>query len=59
MDLTVGSFDDPSALRPTHHYAVESMHAAWIDTRQIPRTRSEENAAVVKRWMDACGKLPG
>jgi hypothetical protein len=58
MDLTVGSFDEPARFRPTHHYAVESMHAAWIDTRDLPRTRSEENENVVKRWMEACGKLP-
>ena len=58
MDLTVGSFDDPRRFRPTHHYAAESMHEAWLDTRALPRKRSEENEAVVKRWMDACGKLP-
>jgi hypothetical protein len=58
VDLTVGSFDAPERFRPVHHYAVESMHAAWIDTRNLPRIRSEENENVVKRWMDACGKLP-
>lgn len=58
MDLTIGSFDDPSAFRPRHHYAVESMHEAWIDTHDLPRMRSDENASVVKRWMDKVGKLP-
>lgn len=58
MDLTVASFDDPSRFVPGHHYAVESMHEAWIDTRALPRKRSEDNPNVVKRWMDACGKLP-
>lgn len=58
IDLTVGSFDDPSRFRPVRHYAAESMHEAWIDTRALPRVRSEENESVVKRWMDACGKLP-
>ena len=58
IDLTVGSFDDPSRVRPTQHCAVESMHAAWVDTRDLPRTRSDENEGVVQRWMDACGKLP-
>ena len=56
VDLTVGSFDDPGRFRPVHHYAAESMHEAWIDTRDLPRVRSEENEAVIKRWMDACGK---
>lgn len=58
VDLTVGSFDDPSRFRPTQHYAVESMHAAWLDTGSLPRMRSDENESVTKRWMDACGKLP-
>ncbi len=58
IDLTVGSFDDPARFRPRHHYAAESMHEAWIDTRDLPRIRSEENEKVVKRWMDACGKMP-
>jgi hypothetical protein len=58
IDLTVGSFDDPSRFRPAHHYAVESMHEAWIDTRDLPRMRSEENESVNQRWIEACGKIP-
>ena len=58
IDITVGSFDDPSRFRPTHHYAAESMHEAWLDTRDLPRTRTEENEGVVKKWLAATGKLP-
>lgn len=58
IDLTIGSFDEPSRFRPALHYAVESMHAAWLDTRDLPRMRTDENDNVTKRWMDACGKLP-
>ncbi|OWK29348.1 GFA family protein [Sphingomonas dokdonensis] len=58
VDLTVGSFDDPSRFKPVHHYATESMHEAWIDTRDLPRIRSEQNENVRQRWMDACGKTP-
>ena len=58
MDLTVASFDDPSRFRPRHHYAVESMHEAWLDTSHLKRIRTEENQSVVKRWLDATGKLP-
>ncbi|SEI89792.1 Uncharacterized conserved protein [Sphingomonas sp. OV641] len=58
VDVTIGSFDDPQRFKPKHHYAVESMHEAWLDTGDLPRTRSEENENVVKRWMDACGKTP-
>lgn len=58
MDLTVASFDDPSRFRPVHHYAVESMHEAWIDTSHLRRICTEENPNVVSRWMKAIGKLP-
>lgn len=58
MDLTVGSFDEPYRFRPVHHYAVESIHETWVDTHTLPRIRTEDNPNVVKRWMDAVGKLP-
>jgi hypothetical protein len=58
IDLTVGSFDDPSPFRPRHHYAVESMHEAWIDTRDLPRMRSDENETVMERWEDAGVSAP-
>ena len=58
MDLTVASFDDPSRFVPRHHYAVESMHEAWLDTYHLRRIRTEENPGVVKRWLAATGKLP-
>ena len=58
MDLTVGSFDDPDGFRPVHHYAVESWHEAWLDTRDLPTYRTDENKSVVDRWMKTVGKLP-
>jgi hypothetical protein len=58
MDLTIGSFDAPERFVPKHHYAVESMQSQWLDTRDLPRYRSEDNAPVVKRWMDKVGRLP-
>lgn len=58
MDLTVGSFDNPGYFRPTHHYGAESLHAAWLDTHDLPRTTTEENPSTRDRWMAACGKLP-
>jgi hypothetical protein len=58
MDLTVASFDDPSRFRPRHHFAVESMHEAWLDTSGLKRIRTEDNPNVVDRWMEATGKLP-
>jgi len=58
MDLTVGSFDDPYGFRPTAHYAVESWHEAWLDTRGLPTYRTDQNKNVVDRWMKTVGKLP-
>ena len=58
MDLIVGTFDDPSALRPVHHFGVESMHRAWLNTEGLPEYRVDEYKPVVDRWMNAVGKLP-
>ena len=58
MDLTVGSFDDPGRFRPTSHFAIESRHDAWLDTRALPGIRSEDNPSTRDRWMKTVGKLP-
>ena len=58
LDLTVGSFDDPGYFRPEEHSGAESLHEAWIDTSDLPRYRTEDNAAIVDRWKKAVGKLP-
>ena len=58
MDLTVGSFDDPSRFRPRHHFGAESLHRAWLDTQGLPEYRTEDHKPVVDRWMATLGKLP-
>lgn len=58
LDLTVGSFDDPSRFRPTSHFGIESRHEAWLDTRDLPGKRTDEHEPLVKRWIDTVGKLP-
>ena len=58
MDLTIGSFDDPSRFAPVHHFAIETALAAWLDTKDLPGKRLDENPATVDRWMAATGKLP-
>ena len=58
MDLTVAAFDDPSRFVPKHHFGAESMHEAWIDTRQLPRQRSEDYDALAKRWADVGQSVP-
>ncbi|HEX8302185.1 GFA family protein [Sphingomonas sp.] len=58
MDLTIGSFDEPGRFVPTQHYGAESIHEQWLDTRDLPRYRTEDNPNVVNRWMDKVGRLP-
>jgi hypothetical protein len=59
MDLTVGSFDDPSPFVPTEHSGAESLHKAWLDTSALPRHRSDEpGGSVVARWREAGLEVP-
>ena len=58
MDLTVGSFDDPSRFKPTMHFGIESAHRAWLNTEGLPEYRVADNAATVERWEKATGKVP-
>lgn len=58
IDLTIGSFDDPSPFVPRHHFGAESLHEAWIDTSALPRYRTDENKPLVDRWINAVGKIP-
>ena len=55
LDLTVGSFDDPSGFVPTSHTGTESLLEMWLDTSGLPRSRSDESAALGKRW-EAVGR---
>ena len=58
MDLTIGSFDDPSRFRPKHHFGAESLHRAWINTEGLPEYRTDEYKPLVDRWIHATGKMP-
>jgi hypothetical protein len=58
LSLTIDSFDDPYRFRPDHHFAIESRHEAWVDTRALTATRSERNPTSRDRWIKTFGKLP-
>ena len=58
MDLTVGSFDDPSDFTPKHHFGAESLHEAWIDTSALPRMRTDEYDVLMQKWKDAGAQPP-
>jgi hypothetical protein len=57
-DLTIGSFDDPSAFRPVTQFGLESRHAAWSNTADLPGTRCDEYEPLVKKWDDAGAEMP-
>ena len=59
MDLSVAAFDDPSPFTPKHHFGVESMHRAWINTEGLPEYRTDEHQKLVDKWLAATGKMPG
>ena len=61
MDLSVGSFDDPSALKPVSHFAVESRVANWHAEDGLPGQRLDEYASLTERWKTAYGDdvVPG
>ena len=58
MDLTVGSFDDPSRFRPASHAGIESRNPAWLDLHGLPEQRTDDIPHITAKWIAACGKLP-
>jgi hypothetical protein len=55
MDLSVGSLDDPAALKPTGHWSVESRIAGWHADDGLPGHRLDTNERINQRWRDAYG----
>ena len=58
MDLTVGSFDEPGRFVPQHHFGVEGIHEAWVDTSALPRYRCDDYEELNARWIKATGAVP-
>lgn len=58
MDLTIGSFDDPSDFVPNWHFGAEGMHEAWLDTSKLPRKKTTDYPELVEKWKRATGKVP-
>ncbi|KQU81469.1 MULTISPECIES: GFA family protein [unclassified Rhizobacter] len=55
MDLSVGSLDDPSAITPVSHFAIESKVANWEVDDGLPGTRLDEHVKLTERWKQAYG----
>ena len=58
-DITVGSFDDTARFKPVAHAGAESIHEAWLDTRELKRYYSATTEGVAKRWQAAGLEVPG
>ena len=55
MDLSIGSFDDPRAIRPVSHFAIETRVENWHADDGLPGSRLDEHTALVDRWKKAYG----
>ena len=58
FDLTVGSFDEPKRFKPMAHFGAETLHEAWLDTRNLPRHYSSTTESVATRWKAAGLEVP-
>ena len=58
MDLTVGSFDDPSSFAPKWHFGAESIHRAWLNSEGLPEHKTTDYDVLVNKWIEATGKVP-
>ena len=61
MDLSIGSLDEPSAVQPTSHFAIESRVANWHADDGLPGKRLDAQQALADRWKVAYGDdvVPG
>lgn len=61
MDISIGSLDDPAAIKPTTHFGVESRIAAWHADDGLPGERLDEHAKIIERWKASYGEsvVPG
>jgi len=59
IDLTVASLDDPSSVRCTSHFGVESrLEAWWHGTEGLPEERSDAYQPLIDRWEKAGATPP-
>lgn len=50
LDLTVGSLDEPSTVRLTSHFGVESRGPGWVRPDDLPEQRCDDYAPLAARW---------
>jgi hypothetical protein len=61
MDLSVGTFDDPSVITPVSHFAIETRVANWHCDDGLPGDRLDTSESLAKRWQESYGDavVPG
>ena len=61
LDISVGSLDEPGAVKPAWHFAIESCVAAWHAEDGLPGQRLDEHLKLTERWRQAYGAevVPG
>ncbi len=61
MDISIGSLDDPGAIKPTTHFGVESRIASWHTDDGLSGERLDEHAKIMQRWKASYGEavVPG
>ena len=61
MDISVGSLDEPGAITPASHFAIESRVANWHVEDGLPGQRLDEHLKLTERWQKAYGAdvVPG
>ena len=55
MDLSVGSLDEPTAITPVSHFAVESRIGNWHAEDGLPGERLDEHVRLIERWRASYG----
>lgn len=61
MDLSVGSLDEPSRVRPVSHFAIETRVENWHAEDGLPGERLDASERLTARWKSAYGDdvVPG
>jgi len=55
MDLSIGSLDNPSQMKPVTHVAVETRIGPWHCDDGLPGERLDAQEKIMQRWRDAYG----
>lgn len=55
MDLSIGSLDQPEAVRPCSHFAVETRIATWHADDGLPAERLDEHQRLMALWRQHYG----